>query len=213
MFGSILTTAPNWKQFQQPPTIRNNREHSNRGTLYDPLLRTIVLNRWHQAVLQIRIVVTSGGQWLEGDEGWGVVFPGTGNVLFDLLVTGMWTLWKFIRLYTVIFAPFCMYTILQQKLQRSLQSSVSAFSFGVWASSLLYFSFCLIKDGCMGLYFAVLGRTWGGMWCKRDKLDTFPTPYLVGPDGVNQLIIRLRCLEMAVVLEIISRGSGEETEA
>ena len=31
-------------------------------------------------------MVTSGGQGLEGDEGWGVVFPGTGNVLFDLAV-------------------------------------------------------------------------------------------------------------------------------
>ena len=49
--------------------------------------------------------------------------------------------------------------------------------------------------------------------CVMQELDTFPTPYLVGPDGVNWLIIRLRCLEMAVVLEIISHGSGEETEA
>ena len=37
-------------------------------------------------MLQIRIVVTSGGQWLERDEEWGTVLPGTGNVLFDLAV-------------------------------------------------------------------------------------------------------------------------------
>ena len=61
--------------------------------------------------------------------------------------------------------------------------------------------------------FQFLAGMWGGVWCKREKLDTFPTPYLVDPDGINQLIIRLRCLEMAGVLEITSYGSGEETKA
>ena len=142
------------------------------------------------------------------------------SYLIWLLVTGMWTLWKFIRLYTMIFAYiyaniyiflYIHYTSIEVT-KINTEQCLSFFIWGLILFPVLFFFVCLIKDGCMGLYFAVLGRTWGGVWCKRDKLDTFPTPYLVGPDGVNQLIIRLRCLEMAVVLEIISHGSGEETE-
>lgn len=44
-------------------------------------------------------------------------------------------------------------------------------------------------------------------------LDPLPAPCPMGPAGTSKGIIRGRCPEMALVLEVILRVSGEETEA
>lgn len=134
------------------------------------------------------------------------------SCLMWLVVTWVWTLWKFIRLSSW-FLNFYVYTLYFNKGYKINTEQCLSISVVV-LSSLMFFSYCFIEYGCMCLCFTDVWQGHGevGNVMGINLIFSLSHTKWALPGSTNSTI-RVRCLQMAVVLEIALHGSREETEA
>lgn len=142
-------------------------------------------------MLQVKMVIISGGYWQ------GKAYRRSSGTLemsclIWLVVTWVWTLWKFIGSILKFFSFFCIqilyfsvYSLHFMRLQKLLQSSVSASQLEFCPLS-CFLLIVLLSVG-MFVFCSCLAGLLGGGQCQGNKPGSLLTAYQVGPARVNKL--------------------------